>query len=140
MATIIVHRNTLDSPHGTVDRDRHGDWLHYRWDVHRNTLDSPHGTVDRDRHGDWLHHRWDVDGNTLDSPHGTVDRDRHGDWLHHRWDIHTAPLTCNVTNTRVHTQRHTRVHALAPNCGFQNGRLPGIHHQLQTEFLPCKSQ
>ena len=49
-----------------------------------------------------------------------------------------APLTCNVTNTRVHTQRHTRVHALAPNCGFQNGRLPGIHHQLQTEFWPCK--
>ena len=45
-----MHRNTLDSPHGTVDRDRHGDWLHHRWDVHRNTLDSPHGTVDRDRH------------------------------------------------------------------------------------------
>ena len=51
----------------------------------------------------------------------------------------TALLTCNVTNTHVHTQRHMRVHALAPNCGFQNGRLPGIHHQLQTEFLPCKS-
>ena len=53
--------------------------------------------------------------------------------------VTTVPLTCNVTNTRMHTQRHTHVHALAPSCGFQNGRLPGIHHQLQTEFLPCKS-
>ena len=48
--------------------------------------------------------------------------------------LHTAPLTCNITNTCVHTQRHTRVHALALTVDFKMAAYLGSTINFKQNF------